>query len=816
MFRAWPAGARLLVFSIVAAALLGCAPVVRSEQAQRTHHVPLEAGHSVGQTFQANFDGLAGVEVESLEAAGEGCGLRLTLRGGPSFEDTLAAAAPAQRIMPPGGCRFTFSPVSNSAQQSFYFNIENHSASPLLLAAGPGPAYLDGALYLDNAPQDAQMTFRLVYDPVRLAAGLLNEGLAWAGALALFGVLFVLPGWALLAAWPAFSARTLAERAALACGVGLSLAPLLFLWAGVAGLRPGPLLAWLPPAAAAVSLARRWQRAGFRLPPRRLPRRLPGWPALAGLAVMGTVFIARFWPVRGLPAGLWGDSLQHTMIVQLMLDNGGLFTSWQPYAELTTFTYHFGFHAWAAVFGWGSGLPAAGAVLRFGQILNGVSVCMLVLLARFLSRSPWAGVLTLLAAGLLLPVPSAYANWGRYTQLAGQALLPAALVLSFAYLQSPNRSRGLLALNALVWAALALTHYRVLALAPLALPGYLLLMVPSGGRRQALLRLAQVGLAAAALFLPWLLRLFGGKLVALLVSLAQNEVRAGFSPEIEAVGSLSRFAAPGWWLAAGIAAAWALWTKNRPFLVFFMWWALIVAAANPGLLLLPGDGIITNFAALIAVYILIAPTTGAFFGGILSRLLARAETLRLPALDEHSLRLRPLLAGLAAAAMLPAAVLGGVDRMRDIRPAQYALLTWPDERAFRWIDQNLRPDARFVVNSFLAFYDSVTVGSDGGWWLALRTGRASSAPPINSGFEQGAFPGYQQWVNALVRLIQDRGIGADEVVEELGRRGLTHVYIGQTHSAENMLVPQVLLDSPRFELVYHHDRVWIFEIVDRP
>ncbi|MFN2280805.1 MAG: hypothetical protein ACK2TZ_03005, partial [Anaerolineales bacterium] len=76
------------------------------------------------------------------------------------------------------------------------------------------------------------------------------------------------------------------------------------------------------------------------------------WPRLALLFTIALIIAVRFWVIRSLDAPMWGDSYQHTMIAQLIVDHGGLFDSWQPYAEMTTFTYHFGFHSLVAVFHW--------------------------------------------------------------------------------------------------------------------------------------------------------------------------------------------------------------------------------------------------------------------------------------------------------------------------------------------------------------------------------------------------------------------------------------------------------------------------------
>ena len=78
----------------------------------------------------------------------------------------------------------------------------------------------------------------------------------------------------------------------------------------------------------------------------------------------------RFWIMRDMAAPRWGDSYQHAVITQLLIDHGGLFASWEPYAPYTGLTTHFGFHANAALFHWISGIGATRSVLWVGQIMN--------------------------------------------------------------------------------------------------------------------------------------------------------------------------------------------------------------------------------------------------------------------------------------------------------------------------------------------------------------------------------------------------------------------------------------------------------------
>jgi hypothetical protein len=59
-------------------------------------------------------------------------------------------------------------------------------------------------------------------------------------------------------------------------------------------------------------------------------------------------------------------------------------------------------------------------------------------------------VLAVLAAGLLTPMPMYYVNRGRYTQLAGQVVLPAALWSAMEAVEAPRRDPRRLIVAALL------------------------------------------------------------------------------------------------------------------------------------------------------------------------------------------------------------------------------------------------------------------------------------------------------------------------------------------------------------------------------
>ncbi len=791
--------------------LSACAPLVRPEQPNQTDAFVFQPGERIGQTLTPNFEGMNGIEVY-LAPKGDPQGqVTLRLRESPQAESDLAAARlPAEQIAAPGFYRFAFPAQPRSRQRDYYFVLEFEGRGALRLGRAPGAAYLDGSAYVENTPaEDAQLAFLLDYAPRRAALGLAGEALRWGWYLLLAAWLFILPGWAVVSSRIAPSPRTpLSEgewlamrnpalRLALAAGAGLALHPILLLWTRLAGLHLGRACALLPGAAALAWLLWR-RRAAPASPPRRpaLRRIHPADGTL--LLLLALIAFSRFWPIRTLEGPMWGDGMQHTMVTQLLLDHRGLFDSWQPYAEMPTFTYHFGFHTAAALFAWLTGLEARFAVLWTGQILNLLAALGVYPLAWKLSRgSRWAATGAVLVAGLLAPMPAFYLNWGRYTQLAGQVILPAALFVAWDWLDrgAPLR-RGDLALGALLWGGLGLTHYRVLVMGLAGAAAGLLVF--SSRWRKLLPRALALGAAGGALALPWYLHAFAGKLTAILAAQVRPASPGSAAQTAAAVtGDLRLYLPPWGWILLLLGAGLALWQRRPWARRFGLWWLLLLIAAYPGWLGLPGSAIVGYFTVLIAAYLPAAV--------YLSGLLPRPER----AAGGKSL--------LLAAALLAAGLWGLRARIGDIAPQTYAMLTRPDLRAAAWVREHTSPQARFLIDNFTAYNGTAAVGADGGWWLSTLTGRAVSHPPLLYTFEADPYPGFRQDLLDLSNTLRQRGPDAPETLALLRRRGITRVYIGQRQGSVNSpapaLRPQALLDSRHYRPLYHQDRVWIFEVL---
>jgi glycosyltransferase involved in cell wall biosynthesis len=810
---------RLILILFLGMFLASCKPIIVNEQPAQSDFVLLQKGQSLGQTFVANFDGLSGVGL-ALRPGAPGSGeLILTLHNTPESNEKLREASLALSDIDANGYTvFYFPPIGDSNRRDFYFSLRLIGSGSVLLGTSGGSTYLNGALYQDHTPENAQVSFQLVYGVRKVLVGLIQEGLTWLVWTVVGLFLFVIPGWALLSSiYPKGNSLGFWGKFGLASGVSLAIYPLFILWTSLLGLRMGPIYAWLPPVIGLLVIL--FRNRTRLLHPKFLfsQIRLPSIEDLSLFLVMMVIVWVRYWVIRSLDLPLWGDSYQHTMIAQLIVDNNGLFTSWLPLAELKSFTYHFGFHSLVAAYHWITHMPLSQATLWTGQILNILAVISLYPLTIKITKNPWSGVFAVFLAGLAFSMPMFYVNWGRYTQLAGLTILPAFIYLSWDLLDSPKQSWQLSSLAIIAFGGLALTHVRVLIFALIFLISYFLFYFQSRNWRAIFLRMTIICFGAFVLALPWIINIWSGKQIPILAHQITTPPAKLPAPALEAnaIGNIFSYL-PAWaWISLPVVIGWGLWRREKGFALICVWWYLILLAANPQWLKLPGVGVITSFAVLISFYIPVSILFGASIGWVIE---AIQRTFNIKYIPTKS-TIKPkqiLLASSLFILVLMTSLVTVHQRISDLQIPRFTLASRPDMRAATWIDENTPKDAQFLVNSFFAYNNYAIVGSDGGWWLPLLSARQTSLPPLPYATEQGYRPDYRQWINSLTELIQTNGITSLLVLDELSRRDIDYVYIGQQQGAVNSSRPLIqleqLLSNPIFVPIYHQDRVWVFQI----
>lgn len=629
--------------------------------------------------------------------------------------------------------------------------------------------------------------------------------------IALF--VYIVPGLALLVwLWPD---RTLTwpEYIGLAAGVSISLYPLLFLWAYAFGTAPGALIAIAPGILGSAALLLRY-RTAIAQPVRSIKTVLSSGSkeevvhSLLFVSLIGVLLFTRLQPVRSMTAPAWGDSVQHTFIVQLLLDNNGLFQSWNPYAPMQSMAYHYGFHSLMAVWAWLSGTSAPQAMIVGGQILNVLAVVVLYPLAvRLTSGNRWAGLAAVLVTGILSTLPAFYVNWGRYTQLAGQIILMVVLWMLDAWWSDEERpGKSMVVVLLLLLAGLALTHYRVALVAAAAVAGWSLWGLWQHRRELSewvsrTVLFGGVSVLAVACIAPWVSIVATSRLATVQTTIAEQSVsNAAFWQELHVWRDISTYYPRALWMSSIGIALLALWKCRQLIVPLALWSVLAFFLTNPFLLFLPGTGSITNFALLVGLYIPI----GLLIGWAIGEVWAYLSGIRFGYVV------------IVGSVLLLTS--GGVRQQLHVVDPFYQMMTPADRQAFEWIDENVSSNANFLVNGFLAYNNTSVVGSDAGWWLPLYTQRQNTIPPLLYMTERLPSSEYRDQIRQLVVNVREKGNDPAELTQILCQADVTHIYLGQKRGRvgfnQGPLIQESWLAQNRnVSLIYHTDKaqVWTFD-----
>jgi hypothetical protein len=629
-------------------------------------------------------------------------------------------------------------------------------------------------------------------------------------------IVLALPGFAWLGLfWD--PDQDLFERLAGAVGISLSLTALVGLATFLIPLRitaialVGFYLALLPLAAIAVW---RWLREGRSggSPASSEIDLIPHWNPLADrgtrlrVAILLIGFLVllglRFYQIRDLALPAWVDSVHHVLIVEMILENGGVPDTFTPYMPVP-FYYHFGFHVVAAAYSALARIEPYLGVLQIGQVLNAA----VALSAYRLGKALWSdwrrAALSALLVGFVTQMPAYYVTWGRYTLLTGMVLLPLAIAAALDLVRkgpSPARFSAL----CLLTSGLLLAHFYAAFLFAifLFLLGCLVILKEyreGGGVGGTLYRLLHQG--------NWL-PLLGGALFGL--GLAGTWVfRAWYySQRVVEVGAL----------ASSIAAVEEFYFPNY---LSYLWRLLgplrnqiLTLAALPGLVILirrAGTRAFGIWSALLAIFTLpwgvymtpFRPDHAAIvlFLPVSMQLADLTFTFVEWRWEARLGRLKAIAVSIAVAGLV---VLGFWQTRTIVNPGT-VLATNADKQAIEWIEGSTPHDARFFINVNHWQY-GIYRGSDGGWWILPLSGRQSLLPPAL--YPMGD-AGYVEQINTLAAAASQAIGCSPEFWEVVESAGLTHIYLKE---GQGSVRPEDLLACPRVEQVYSREGVFIYRI----
>lgn len=556
-------------------------------------------------------------------------------------------------------------------------------------------------------------------------------------------------------------------------------------------------------------------------------------PRLLLVLVLVAATISRLYASRDMAFGHLGDSLQHTVITQLVVDNNGLFSDWSPYAPIVSFTYHYGFHVIAAMFHWVTGAAVARSVVLVGQTINVLTILVAysgatLLFQKYSNRASmpeWGGLIACLVPAFLSTQPAYFVNWGRYTQLAGQVILPLVGPLLLAYWPSPpdrtsKTSIRRVLLLGLLLAGLFVTHYRVSFFAVAFIVASIAVGFAQWRDRSTLtngLRLSIFSLAVAlALSAPWIITTASGKLPTLYSGLIQQAALPAAGQSAFELPPMAPFYVKTWMvILAGFALLVGARDRFWPILHVSGWTLALLAFPTIYLLGLPGAGVIDWFSVYLALYIPLAFMLG--FAGMWVADSASRIGPQPGKIARYSL----------TAAVIAASLWGMTFQPGILDESRGRMVSDIDVEAFDWIRQNTEKEASFLVSGFPCFGGPLC-GNDAGWWLTYVTGRSSSIPPLPYTTETTRPVDFRIKLQALygslrqLRTQEARPVAIDlttpEAVKLIRDKGFTHIFIGDLRfpPSSDRFDTEKLANSPAFGLIYARGNARVYVVRPQP
>jgi hypothetical protein len=616
--------------------------------------------------------------------------------------------------------------------------------------------------------------------------------------LAAAAFLFLGPGFGLLAFYPGRRSLDRTQSVTLALGLAISGWAVLLAWLQLLGVR-------LTPAAVGVILALGWAVWWLRIQPWRRARGWRGsarpvdWSRLALWAVVVAVAALGIWSLRRVLVGPGSDSYHHALITQLIVERGGLPDDYRPYAPLASFTYHYGYHAFAAAIVTLTGLSPALVTALLAQALTAAAALAVAFFTEAATGSKPAAALSAAFGGLVILFPAYMFNWGRYTQLTGLVLLPIFLGVVWLWAKSGWSDRSALTVGVLA-AGLALTHYRVTLMAVTGLAT--LLAVEYLTRREfwaewrSVLRSAVPGLATAlivagVLVAPWVVQVIQARGRGFPVELAPHGPTFFSMDRMGplAVGYATNPVVLG--LAALAVLLGLLW-RDRLVLGLALWSAVMWVLSGPRF----AGVFMDTLSVLISLYFPAAVAVGWMTVRSVAWLASQTA--------------RPRAVRAAAWAAAAGVVIWGATHYVTIVEPPAAYVGPDDMPAMAWIRAHTPEDARFMVNTYnWDFAADFIISPDAGYWLPLLAGRSTVTAPMTYSIERAESADFLARL-VSVHAVRDR-LASPEGLAELRRAGVTHVYVGQKGGP---LVVGDLLASPAFELVHRNGDAYVFRLTE--
>jgi hypothetical protein len=514
------------------------------------------------------------------------------------------------------------------------------------------------------------------------------------------------------------------------------------------------------------------------------------WEIPITLFLLGAVLVLRFYQVRGLLMPAWVDSIHHTLITKVIIEQGAIPATLEPYLSVP-FSYYFGFHGLAAVFAQVSGLPVEKAILCLGQVLNACVPLAIYRLGLALWNDRFKSLIAALLVAFISQMPAYYVTWGRYTLLTGLFMLALVMagMIEVIRRKSLNTNLPLLAVNMI---GMVLSHYFC---GVIFIPFALLLLIPSilsrdRAERTTAMITSSAMFAAILAITPWLYRAYGlaGFALAPTISIpASSESWQAIQDYSKYLWKLAGPLRNQLFLVVGLLGIIPMWMARQT--RYLAIWALaILVCALPLGIGLP------NIRADHMVIIL-------FFPFCLSATCLLEKTYKV-----MSPRISATIFFKSGAFLICAGlIITSIFDTRTIVNPSTVFVTQADLSAIQWIKTNLPADAKFLINS-AHWQATIYRGIDGGFWLLPLTGNSTIPPPVVASW--GDVKNVEE-INGLSKLTAGLKT-CDEPFWQVAEAGkITHVYIRE---GVGSMQADKFLNCTDLKRIYFIEGVSIFEV----
>jgi len=436
------------------------------------------------------------------------------------------------------------------------------------------------------------------------------------------------------------------------------------------------------------------------------------------------------------------------------------------------------------------------------QFLNGIcGVGVYLLLDRYAGRR--AALIGAVVAGLLTQHPALYFNWGRFTQVAAQAIMLIAWAVTVDALECAVKDDILpfreLLLAAFLSGSVFLLHFRaaifygvLVAIGCLRLGFWALRIhrIKSWGLALGVLGILTLLVVSPALWraLMWRITRIGS--ATTLHGIERQAVEEAYYGLTWSI--VPYLVAPRWLMGIAVVCALVVILRRSRTLDQVLWAVLLPLLGVAYQLKISWLRVTNLSGILIMFYLPLAAVVGDTIGWFL-------DHPRLPRILRNAGFL--LLVSLFC-------LNEAYARATTVESFRY-FLAQEDVIAMAWIRENVPTDAMFAINTYF-WLPHAPHGADGGYWLPYFAERQTTAGTMLNNLGSAA---YQEMIIYRSQQVKRLEFGDAAALHDLRAAGVTHIYLGaRPHFAGGGLSRAVLLQMNALTLIYDQGGVAIFAL----